>query len=365
MTQQLNVGIIGTGMAFEKLHYPAYKELEDCFNIVALCDTDLAKAYYWAKNLELGAENIYENFREMVKREDIDLFDIMVPIPLNYIVTEEVARKVAGTGKGIICEKPAAGNLEDAQAHRELPEKYDVPIMIAENYRYNDETNMIRDMVGNKKIGEIYYFIHNRYLDFPADMTKDKFPAREWRQYPEYPGGAILDSGIHDLAALRHIFGDVDKLQAFGKAQEAAYSPYSVVTVNLRFKSGVPGLFSFFCTGKETQAPSIGLRIFGTLGMIYLENRDCGIINIAYNDGSSEQIPYTPQRGYYNELLNFYNFYFHREPLFVTPEMGYGDTKMVLDILRSISEEAIIATNEEPDWNQGGKTRVKTAVGKP
>jgi len=344
---QLNVGIIGTGMAFEKLHYPAYKELENCYKIVALCDIDLEKANKWAKILGLDEESIFDDYHEMIKRDDIDLFDIMVPISLNYAVTEEVARGIAGKGKGIICEKPSADNLEDARAHRELPAKYDVAIMIAENYRYNDETNMIRDMVREKKIGNVYYFIHNRILNFPEDMIKDKFPAREWRQYPEYPGGAVLDSGIHDLAALRHIFGAVDKLQAFGKPLEADYSPYSVVTVNLRFKNGIPGLFSFFCAGKETQRPFIGMRIFGTEGMIYLEERDCGIINIAYRDGSSEQVPYRPQRGYYNELLNFYNSRFHQEPLFVTPEMGYGDTKMVLDILKSIREESIVPVDEE------------------
>jgi predicted dehydrogenase len=362
LTQQLNVGIIGTGMAFEKLHLPAFKELADCYRIAALCDTDLQKAYYWAKNLGLEEENIYEDFREMIRREDIDLFDIMVPIPLNYLISEEVARGIAGSGKGIICEKPAAANLKDARAHGNLPEKYDVPIMIAENYRYNDETNMIRDMIREKRIGEIYYFIYNRILDFQEDIIGDKFPAKEWRQYPEYPGGALLDSGIHDLAALRHIFGHIDRLHAFGKPQEAPYSPYSVVTANLLFKNGIPGLFSFYCAGKEAQAPFIGMRIFGTKGMIYLENRDCGIINIAYNDGGSEQVPYTPQRGYYNELLNYYNHKFHQEPLFVTPEMGYGDTKTVLDILRSIDEETIVQVDEELGRKQTGKVKEKVSL---
>lgn len=362
MTQKLNVGIIGTGMAFEKLHLPAFRELADCYKIVALCDTDLEKAYHWAKELGLHEKDIYEDYRQMVRRWDIDLFDIMVPIPLNYFISEEVARGIAGSGKGIICEKPAAANLKDALAHRELPERYDVPIMIAENYRYNDETNMIKEMIKEKKIGEIHYFIHNRILDFEEGITGNKFPAREWRQYPEYPGGAILDSGVHDLAALRHIFGPIDRLQAFGKPLEAPYSPYSVVTANLLFQSGIPGLFSFFCAGGEAQAPFIGTRIFGSKGMIYLENRDCGTINIAFNDGSSEQVPYAPQRGYHNELLNYYNHKFLQQPLFVTPEMGYGDTKTVLDILQSINEGKIVYVDEEPAGKLNGKVEDREEV---
>jgi predicted dehydrogenase len=357
----LNVAIIGTGMAFEKLHYPAFQELADKYRIAAICDTDQEKARYWAGMLNLGMENVYEDYHDMFQREDINLFDIMVPISLNYKVTLDVAKNIAGSGKGIICEKPAASNEKDARAHRELPSKYNVPILIAENYRYNEETNIIRDMVRENKIGDIIYFIYHRFLDFPGDIHKDKFPAKEWRQYPDYQGGAILDFGVHDLAALRHIFGAVEKLHAFGRPHNADYSPYSVVNVNICFKSGITGQFSFYCSGKEAQSPFIGFRIFGTEGMIYLEERGCGTINVAYNNGSEEQVSYIPQRGYYNELLNFYNASIQKEPLYVTPELEYGDTKMVFDILRSIENEEIIYVDEEKNYDPGKKNK-KTAV---
>ena len=146
--------------------------------------------------------------------------------------------------------------------------------------------------------------------------------------------------------------------QAFGKPQEAPYSPYSVVR-NLLFKNGIPGLFSFYCAGKKHRHLLSGCGRHWGDG--YLENRIVGL-SISPNDSSSEQVPYTPQRGYYNELLNFYNYRFNREPLFVTPEMGYGDTKMVLDILRSISEEAIIPVDVEPDRTQTSKVLEKISV---
>lgn len=86
----------------------------------------------------------------------------------------------------------------------------------------------------------------------------------------------------------------------------------------------------------------VGLRIFGTEGMIYLEERDCGIINVAYNNGRSEQLSYRPQRGFYNELLNFYNVAAGKEPISVTPEIEFGDAKMIFDILKSIRDEYIV-----------------------
>ncbi|PKM45424.1 MAG: oxidoreductase [Firmicutes bacterium HGW-Firmicutes-8] len=332
--KKLRMGIIGTGMAFEKLHYPAFQELKDKYEIAAICDIDSKKTEKWAGILQLSGNDVYTDYRAMLGRPDIDAFDILVPIELNFEITEDVAR----AGKPIICEKPLAPTMEQAEAAREMPRKYNVPIMIAENYRYNDEVNIIRDLVRTKKIGEVIYFMWNRVVDFPADMLGNKFPAKEWRQYPEFPGGAILDTGIHDIAALRHIFGAVDNLNSMGRKQEESFAPFSAVIATIAFKSGVIGSYTFYGSGKEMQRPLIGLRIFGTDGMVYLEERDCGTVNIAYNGGRSEQIPYQPQRGFYNELLNFYRAATGEEPLSVTPELEFGDAKMLFAILESANE---------------------------
>lgn len=340
--KKVRMGIIGTGMAFERLHYPAYQELMDKFQIVAICDSDPQKAENWRQPLGLRPEDIYSDFHEMMKRDDLDAFDIMVPIELNYEVTEEVAQ----AGKPIICEKPLAPTKEQAEAARDLHRRYNIPIMIAENYRHNEEINMIRNLIRTKDIGTVFYFIQNRVIDFPQDMLKDKFPAKEWRQHPEFPGGAFLDTGVHDIAALRHIFGAIDFVQAFGRNQEEDFSPYTVIQANLQFKSGITGHFTFFSAGKEMQRPLIGLRIWGTNGMIFLEERDCGTINVAYNDGTSKQIPYQKQRGFYHELLNFYKAATGEEALSVTPEIEYGDAMTIFVILDSIKERKILPVDK-------------------
>ncbi|MHB9095130.1 MAG: Gfo/Idh/MocA family protein [Eubacteriales bacterium] len=341
--KKLRVGIIGTGMAFERLHYPAFMELQDKYEIAALCDPDVHKAKDWAKRLNISEQNVYSDYREMIKNTDLDMFDIMVPIGKNFEVTEEVAK----AGKPIICEKPLAPNLVQARAHMDLPKKYKIPIMIAENFRYNEEVDLIRDMIRTEKVGKPVYFIQNRVMNFPKDMWEDKFAAKEWRQHPDFPGGVLLDTGIHDLAALRHFFGAVDEVQAFGVPQNDDFAPYAVLNANIRFKSGITGQYTFYCAGKEMQRPLIGLRIFCTNGMIFLEERDCGTVNVASDDGRTEQIPYRPQRGYYNELLNFYNAAIGKERIAVTPEMEYGDAKMLFDILKSAQEGRIVQVDEE------------------
>ncbi|MFW5998979.1 MAG: Gfo/Idh/MocA family protein [Halanaerobiaceae bacterium] len=331
---KLNLGIIGTGMALERLHWPALQELKDKYKIIALCDEKKEKAEKFAGKINLGSENIYQNYREMLKRNDIDAVDLMVPIEDNF----DVAKAVVEAGIDLIAEKPLAATLEGAEKLLELHQQYNVKIMVAENYRYNEEINKIRDIINQGQIGEIVYFIKNKVVDLENEMKKNTFAATEWRQHPEYRGGAILDAGIHDIAGFRHIFGEVDEVYAMGRPQQEDFSPYMSVNSQILFNNGIIGHFSYFTDGKETQRPLIGLRIFGTEGEIYLEEKKCGVINLSYKNGGSEQIQYQPERGYYNELLNFYNAWTGQEEISVTPEVEYGDIKMIFDILNSIEE---------------------------
>ncbi|MCX7708608.1 MAG: Gfo/Idh/MocA family oxidoreductase [Clostridia bacterium] len=345
---KVRLAVIGTGLAWERLHYPAIQELGDKYEIVALANRTRQDAENFAKKIGLDSKNVYDDYKEMLKRDDIDAVDILVPIELNYEVSAEVAK----SRKHFICEKPLAPDMEQAKKYLDLAGTYGQKIMIAENYRYNEENNKIRDLVNSGKIGEVVYFIRNNITCFQCEMTKDTFAGTEWRQHPDFPGGAFLDAALHDIAALRHIFGEIQCVQAFGKPQKEDFNPYLSVNSNLLFRSGVIGHYTYFPSGFEPQKPLVGFRIFGTKGEIFLEEKGCGVINIAYNDGNSEQVTYTPDRGYYNELLNFYNALNGTEKILVTPEVEYGDVKTVFDILQSVEKKKVVFHDgtESPDY---------------
>lgn len=335
--KKLRLGVIGTGLAWERLHYPAILELQDKYEIVALANRTREDAVNFARKINLDQKNVYDDYTELLKRDDIDVIDILVPIDQNYTVSADVAN----SGKNFICEKPMAPDMEQAGKYLELSRKKNLKILIAENYRYNEENNIIKQLVNEDKIGSIVYFVKNNAGCFPCEMGNDTFAGTEWRQHPNFPGGAFLDAALHDLAAVRHIFGDIECVQAFGKPQKQDYSPYLSVNSNLLFKNGVIGQYTYFPSGMETQKPLIGFRIFGTTGQITLEDKTSGVINITYNDGKSETVNFTPERGFYNELLNFYNAMNGIEHILVTPEVEYGDVKTVFRILDSVKTRQV------------------------
>jgi predicted dehydrogenase len=348
--ERLKVGVIGTGMGFERLHYPAYQELSDRYQLAAVCDIDRAKALKWGRQLGLQDQDVYSDYRELVRRQDLQVIDIIVPIELNFTIAEAVAKLCSGSKKAIILEKPLAPTKEQAQAAADLPRKYQVLLMIAENYRYEEEVNLIRDLLGAGQLGEVDFFQLTRIFNFPDDMRQNTFAAREWRQHPDFPGGVFYDSAVHDMAALRHIFGAIDEVVAYGQKKPATPEQYTVVNVIIKFSSGLTGSYNFGSGCKEWQRPLAGLRIFGRNGQLYLEERDAGVINLTYNDGTSKHLSYQPRRGYYNELLNFYNAYTGKEALAAPPELEYGDAWTVLAILESIENETPVKVDRQTEF---------------
>lgn len=327
MAKKLKMGVIGIGFAWDRLHYPAIKELSDQYEIVAVCNKTPDKAQQFAKSINLPQESIYSNYKDMLTRTDIDVVDVLVPISENF----EVAKDVLNAGKNLIAEKPFAATLESANALLTLKNEKNLKVMVAENFRYDEGNNIIKQTIASGAIGEVLYFVMNTGADFESDMLTDAFAAKEWRQHPAFPGGSFLDGGIHDIALMRFLFGDVECLSAYGKPQNEEFCPYASINTLLKFKSGVLGSYSYCSKNAELQKPPIGLRIIGTLGDIFLESKTSGVVNINLKNQNSQQKKYTPDRGYYNELLNYYN-----GDIIATPEKEIGDIKLIYDILDNI-----------------------------
>jgi predicted dehydrogenase len=338
----VRMAVIGTGMAWDRLHLPAIQELGNKYQVVAMANPTQEKLVQAADKIGLSHDNIYNDYHEMLNRNDIDVVNVVVPISLNY----EISKDVIKAGKNLICEKPLAPNMEQATLFVKLQKEKNVKVMIAENFRYNEENNIIKNLVSENRIGDILYFVKNNVTDFDKDKIGDTFAAKEWRQHPDFKGGMILDAGVHDIAGIRYIFGDVDKVSAFGSPVSHEYSPYNNINCNLLFKSGVIGHYIYCCKGKEPQKPAIGFRIIGTKGMIYLEEKTCGIINVFYNDGNHETINYTPKRGFFNEFANFYETLVNNQQIHVTPLVEFGDTKLIFALLESAEKKQVVTIDE-------------------
>ncbi len=327
--KKLKLGIIGLGMGFDRLHLPALRRLEDLYEIVAICDISDEKREMYKNSIKLNDDAVYKDYNELLKRDDVEAVLTILPIEQNF----EVAKAVIQSKKHLMAEKPFASTVEGAKILIDYANKNKVKVLVAENFRYHEEYNIIKKIIDEKKLGDVVYFIDNNISDFNEDKKGDAFAGKEWRQHPQFDGGIFLDGAIHHIAKLRHLFGDVQALCAFGKKiDNYEFCEFSSINSLLKFKNGVIGHYSYFNVGKETQAPLIGLRIFFTNGEIYLEEKDCGFINLTYKDGTRELINYKIEEGYYNEWRNFYNAIINNDSIVSTMEKEIGDMVLLFEI---------------------------------
>ncbi len=327
--EKIKLGIIGLGMGFDRLHLPALRRLTDFYEIVAICDINEEKREMFKESLGIATENVYENYFDLLRNNEVEAVLTILPIEQNF----EVAKAVIKIGKSLMAEKPFASTVEGAKQLLELAKSNNVKVLVAENFRYHEEFNIIKSIIDEKKLGDVVYFVDNNISDFNEDKKGDAFAGKEWRQHPNFDGGIFLDGAIHHIAKLRHLFGDVESLCAFGKKiDNYDFCEFSSINSLLKFKNGVIGHYAYFNTGKETQAPLLGFRIFFTNGEIYLEEKNCGFINLTFKDGTHELINYKPEEGYYNEWKNFYNSIKKNEDIISTMEKEIGDMILLFEI---------------------------------
>ncbi|MCL1862304.1 MAG: Gfo/Idh/MocA family oxidoreductase [Defluviitaleaceae bacterium] len=330
---KINLGIIGLGLAWERLHAPALASLADKFKIVAVCDKDLEKAKGVAQSLGLCDDDAYNDYNALLERPDIEAVESLVPITGNY----EVAAAIMRAKKHLIAEKPFASSPKAAYELIKIRDMYGVKVMVAENMRYEEQNLLIKNLLTSGQIGNPIFFIDNHIVEYSQESKKGGFGQTAWRQYPEYAGGVLMDSGVHHVARMRYLFGDASSVYAKGRPSGLGFSPYSCINALLTFKENITGHYSFFLAGEETQAPLTGLRIFGTHGEIYLEEPHCGFVNISYKDISrpSAAIAYTPKQGYVHELEDFYASLRTGGKIESTAEKALGDIETVCALLES------------------------------
>lgn len=332
--EKIKLGIIGLGMAFDRLHYPPLMELKNKFQIVGISDKDEKKLELALKKLNLNLEMGFLDYRRLLET-NIDAVLTLVPISENF----EIAKDVLLAKKHLIGEKPFAASIEGAKELIDLKNTHNLKVLVAENFRYTEESKIIKNLISSDEIGEVKFFIENKITDFKEDMTKDTFASIKWRQEPVFKGGIFLDGSIHDIGKYRYLFGEITDLTTKGLPGNASFCKYEVINTILQFENNILGFYGYWNMGQEYYTPKIGLRIFGTKGEIYLEDKYCEKIILKKSGGVNEKINFIKERGFYNELNNFYNNYFGKEEIISTPEKEIGDMEVIFKILNTIETE--------------------------
>lgn len=136
-TKKLKVLIAGAG-GISKVHGAAYQNI-DSTEITAVVDIIPSRAQDFAKKHNCAW---YTDLDEAI-RGDFDILDACLPTTVHKYAAIEGLK----AGKHVLCEKPIALTVQDAQEMVEASEKYGGKLMIAHCLQFMPEYEKLRSMV--------------------------------------------------------------------------------------------------------------------------------------------------------------------------------------------------------------------------
>ncbi|MCK5331065.1 MAG: Gfo/Idh/MocA family oxidoreductase [Candidatus Marinimicrobia bacterium] len=258
----IQLGIIGTGLAARKLHWPALKKLAAKFKIAMVCNHTEQKAQSFARLV--GGVPYVLDYHDLLDNPQIEAVNIILPIELNHIVT----RAALAAGKHVMVEKPLAYNLNEARKMLSFPEIYpDQIMMVAENFRYKSSLLRIAEIINKGEIGVLYSVLWNNL--FMVDET-NPYTKTQWRIDHKYRGGFITDGGVHNIAAIRDLFGDITWGQSLTHRINPALGEIDTFSFQFKTIRAVNGVLNIFLSAVGQSENK--LIILGTTGSLVLED---------------------------------------------------------------------------------------------
>jgi predicted dehydrogenase len=213
----------------------------------------LAKAF--------GVKRWSTNYQAAVAAPDVDVVDILAPNYLHAPITIAAAE----AGKHVICIKPLATSLADAERMLAATAKAGVRLLYAENVPFIPAVREARKQITAGAIGKVFRVKACEGVPGPhASWTLDA---------EKCGGGALIEMGVHSISFCRTL-ADADystiyaELDTFKWADKITTEDTAVLT--LRFTNGVIG----YCEDSWSLAGAADSRfeVFGTEGRILIDN---------------------------------------------------------------------------------------------
>ncbi len=319
--RRLRLGIIGCGIAARKLHLPALRALEERFEIVAVCNHTRPKAVSFSRLA--GGVPFDLDYRRLLQRPDVEAVDVVLPIELNFSVTRDALE----AGKHVILEKPIAANLHEGKEMLTFGRRYRSVMMVAENCRYQPLFLRLDALLASGAIGRPYAAVWQIFHRISPDSP---YARTSWRIHHRYPGGFITDSGVHNMAVLRLLFGDFRWVSAWTHCVNPAIGRLDTLEMQFATKSGVGGALHLYLSVSGHSMHRI--TIFGPRGTIVAEDNTITL----QREGRKPAVERTSiEGGYIGEFSDFHRAATRGTPVRSSFREGYRDLEAILAALQS------------------------------
>lgn len=290
----VRVAFIGTGLISHR-HMRIYKRILEysadlgfTVQIACACDIDSTRLKEWGEQYGIPEKDLYTDFREMLKRDDIDTVDVCVHNNLHTPISIEVMKR----GFDCYCEKPAAASYHDAQmmidCAKKLGRKFHVQISSIMTY----QSRLAKQMIEDGQLGDVYFVnleaVDHRWrpgLDLLAGQLKpsfsDNFYSRTFAGH-----GKSIDIGVYLISQILFVLGMPALKSVSGLARHGipvdprrvtnpdGYSVEDIADGFIRFENGIG--FHFLAASAVNTDNYEKTYILGSKGGLDIINTDTG-----------------------------------------------------------------------------------------
>ncbi len=252
----IRFAVVGMGHFAQSAILPAFSNTRKNAELAAIVTGDVEKAAKLMRKYKVLACT-YEDYEKLLVSAEIDAVYIATPNSEH----RKFAVRAARQGVHVLCEKPLAYTVKDAQAIVDACKKGGVRLMTAYRLHFEEGNLQAIEVIKSGRIGEprLFASVHTTQVD-PDNIRTDL----------SLGGGPLEDIGIYCLNAARYIFQDepdeVSAVAVHGSDPRFKEVP-EAYSVTMRFSGD--RLATFLCGFGQTKISEY--RVIGTKGILQME----------------------------------------------------------------------------------------------
>lgn len=352
-TEPRRVGLIGCGGIARAAHLPVMRHLSDRVRFVAAADVNEAAAQAAAAPWEAA---VYTDGHELIRRRDVDIVVIATPEASHRAWTEAAA----GAGKHVLCEKPMAPSLADADAMIAACRAAGVHLMIGHSRRFTRRYMEIRRAIDRGEVGAVRLVRENeRRSRAGTGVAGGYYSAGHWTGDPKVSVGAALTNGIHEADLLRW-FAGAEPVAVFAEHKVTVEGNRGVpdfITYTVRFANGAVASSEISNCLPPGYPAFHQCEIYGTRGAV--RARDHDLVSLTrYRDAGAD----FPESGrillhnltaYVREWAGFLDALHHDRPVPMAPAEARAALRLALATVESARAGKVVRLEPEPGRGEG------------
>jgi predicted dehydrogenase len=192
MEDKVRVGIAGLGRSGWNIHSKILEKLPEKYRIVAVVDPIEERR---KEAVEKFGCRAYEDFDSLIKDEEVELVVVATPSYLHAPCTI----KALEAGKNVVCEKPMATNLTEADEMIRVAKKTKKILTIFQNSLFAPAYLKVKEVIQSGKLGRIVLI----------KIYSHSFGRRwDWQTLKKFGGGELRNNGVHLIVQALQLMGN-------------------------------------------------------------------------------------------------------------------------------------------------------------